>query len=406
MTAPATLLEGTRRQVFFSSGFPKNAQPKCTWAKGSNGADKLLVSNVAIFRSGTFADSMGFVNTWDPFHIDQMVSNYEFLKSHSIFGEVPVRKGHGSFLDDPMNSLIGWHTGLSAEDLVSPADGKTYRYLLGSYEIFDEEAQKRIANGDWRNRSSEIGSYATNDGMEFYPTYMGFAYVDIPAVEGLNFSKFSAEKFSVLVDNPKEFGMSDDDKGGQQAGTTGPTPVPPVQTAPVTHGTAQQPHSFTLGGQATTDYAAVQAALDEVTSLREFRTATIDSERTEFVNGLASGDSPVLAATDLEATLAYARSLSQEQFSAWKGIMGKLRPNPMFAKHAGGTGTSVPNETTDNREGNHVASKNSDETRYDDARDIVKRHRSAGRMTEAQIKATQSYKTMVELGTKLNKPTD
>ena len=164
----------------------------------------LRFEGVPVFRSGTFRDSWGDQTTWTNIHTAEMISHFNYLKDQSIFPDVPVRKGHGSFLSDPMDSLIGYIDNMTAQTMTSPVDGRKYSYLLADYDILDEEAQEKIASGLWRNRSAEIGTFVTNDEQMYSPTFMGFAYVDIPAVEGLNgaFSKTNPD--FAIERGPKE----------------------------------------------------------------------------------------------------------------------------------------------------------------------------------------------------------
>ena len=168
----------------------------------------LTLTGVPIFRSGTFRDSMGDQKTFSTLDMASMVNNFNFLKDNHIFEDVPVRKGHGSFFGDPMDGLIGYMTGLTAQEMTNPIDGLKYTYLLADSDILDAEAQDKIESGLWRNRSSEIGTFVTNDEVPYGPTMTGYAFVDIPAVEGLNGAFSKSKDFSMIIDL-KEHAVAD-----------------------------------------------------------------------------------------------------------------------------------------------------------------------------------------------------
>lgn len=175
-------------------------------------AKKLVHKGVPVFRSGTFRNSWGEQATWDDLHMEEMVNHYKRFVRTGVFKDVPVRKGHGSFLGEPMDGLVGYITGLSVDLLESPIDGKEYSYLLADYDILDQEAIANLDTGLWRNRSSEIGRFVTNDDAEYWPVFMGFAFVDIPAVEGLHINGYSKNG------QVQEFTMSDQSRETRVAG--------------------------------------------------------------------------------------------------------------------------------------------------------------------------------------------
>jgi hypothetical protein len=78
---------------------------------------------------------------------------------------------------------------LRAEVRPHPVTGSNHSYLLASYNISDPVAAMKVEKKLFRNRSAEVGTYVDNDEAEYGPALMGFAYVDIPAIEGLNFGK-------------------------------------------------------------------------------------------------------------------------------------------------------------------------------------------------------------------------
>lgn len=395
--------------VLFLSGLDK-LNPVKKWSQGEGGKRVLELSGVPLFRSGTFRNSMGEQATWEGLHMSQMVDNFQLLQNKGTFLQAPVRKGHGALFSDPMDNLIGWVTSLQTLEHQSPVDGQTYTYLTGDYKIFDEEAAARIDNGDWPNRSAEVGTYVNNNDSEYWPMFMGFAYVDIPAVEGLNFSKFSKDT-TVLFDNPKEFGV------------TGPVnqPQPPAPPTPSTAGQSfsiagavtqdyaavqshinsleefkrtHQPAKFSLRGVESTDSAAVQA---HISTLEEFQAETNKSGRSDFVSSLASGDAPKIGQAQVESLTQLALGMNDEQFSMFKTSYEALPANPLFAVHGAPNhdglqqqGLTVPGQTAP------AGSPQALSDRYSIVKEMVAMHQRAGK-SQVQLEAMSSYKEMKQL---------
>lgn len=136
----------------------------------------LHVGALPIFRSGTFRDSMGVQHTWEPEHLEQMVFHYNLLKDRGIFPNVPVRDGHPGIFGNG-GAVIGYISDIRHDQ----AAGQ----IVADVEVTEPDAQGKLERGTFRARSAEIGMYETNDEAVFWPVLMGFAFVDIPAVEGL-----------------------------------------------------------------------------------------------------------------------------------------------------------------------------------------------------------------------------
>lgn len=367
--------------------------------KKDNGV--LVVKRKPVFRSGTFRDSMGIQSTWEALHIDQMKHHFTMLRERNILKDVPVRDGHPGWImsgQEGNGKVIGWHTDLQSEEL-EIEQGK-FHFLLADYEITDEEGKAKEQSGTYRNRSSEIGEYHTNDEAMFWPVYMGVAMVDFSAVEGLNFSKFSATSelktpegrvFHVFMDEKEAPAVS----GAQalptgQAAPAAPPAVPVVPAAPVVHAApATQPLQFTLNGAATTDFAAVQT---HINTLEQFRRETETSAVENFVRGLATdaGGNKLLASA-VEPTLAWAKTQSSEQFTAWKALQEATPSHPIVGQQFGNTnqateGTgAVPNQAT-------VAMLQE----YEDVKAIVDMH-TRGNAKQADIEKMPSYLRMKAL---------
>lgn len=412
--------EALRSSGLFSIGsLGAEVRTKITWAKKTNtdGSESkvLQIVDQPVFRSGTFRDSWGIQTTWEYMHIDQMVLNHNHLLSTGVFENIPVRKGHGGAFDDPMNSLVGWHTGLRAEKFESKIDGNEYNYLLASYEIFDQEAQTNVNDGNWKNRSSEVGYFLTNAEAEYWPVYQGFAFVDIPAVEGLNFSKANPPSKHTIFMERDESEVPQPKKTptppAPHSAATPPSPTGPIETVPPTEPVTpeEQPtepvapvvpdaepippatepetpsgdHSrgtaFNINGQPTADFAAVQAHISTLEAAQDEQRIT---NINEFVNGLATGNK--ILASQIPDLSEFAQSLSPAQYAKWSASYGSVPSSSLFGQHgadAGDNGGAPADQVT------------ADESEKARLVGIVGMHR-AGNMTEEKVKATASYKKL------------
>lgn len=416
-----TLAPDARRSVgLFSSGLTvTDHKPKFSFAKSTK-SDKFVlhVTDMPVFRSGTFRDSEGYQHTWENIHIDQMVMHYDHLSSSGVFADVPVRKGHGSFFGDSMDTLIGWHHGLRAETMTSSHDGKEYHYLLASYEIFDEAAAKHAEDGDWRNRSSEVGFYLTNSEAEYWPVYQGFAYVDIPAVEGLNGFRKAVKprsNFSMMSEQEVD-GMADDDSNSGGGGTSTPpaettppaepTPpaAPPAETPPPAEPpaapaaeapaapAAESQHSaptaptqtFKVNGQVVNDFSAVQAHIDTLEAANVEREKTV---RGDFVKQLAKDGK--ISAVQIDKLSSHAQGLSPESYAAWASSYDDVPASGLFGQY----GTSGGDGTTTSEGASAPSGGTLDE--FKRLEGIVALHSRT--MTKEQLENTPSFKKLQEL---------
>jgi uncharacterized protein YukE len=368
------LLDRGRSALFVSSGF--GFEPRVI--NHSNGTK--IYSGVPVFRSGTFRDSVGEQNTWEKLHLNQMMDNYSHLVNNKVLTSVPVRDGHKSWIskNTPGNGkVVGWHSDIAVKDMKSPLDSKTYTYLLTDYALTEPYAQQAAENGTFRNRSAEIGTYVTNQESEHWPVYLGFAFVDFPAVEGLNFSQYQG-------DGPKFYAwVSWDNQGATvdptQTGGNG-LPFPTNMLPGGQPAGASSNSSFTIGGQQVTDPAQVQAY---ITRLETFETETRQAARSAFVAGLvASNRVPV---TQKDEMIQFANGLTADQYGQWMAQWNGVEALSVLSQHASGTT-------------NHT---NASEANVDqgiaDAEAMVKMHQLAG-MSPDVIKLTGSYKKLVAAG--------
>lgn len=379
-------LPATKQVVMFSAGTmgvdAESGVKKSFFERGGRKIMKL--ENVAVFRSGTFRDSIGRQATYTADDMKMFVTNFNNLKANGVFPDVPVRVGHPQFGVSSMSGLIGHVTGMRAEEREASIGKQKFTVLLTDYEILRADAQENIDSGLWKNRSSEVGVYTDNNDVDHAPVFMGFAYVDIPAVERLN--EFG--KSSDASESPFAFSYIT-----EEIDMTAPNPVatPPAPTAPAPAPVPAAPVEFSIGGAPTTDYAAVQqyiTALErQVTEFTNAEAARTTAEREAFVKSLAEGASPKIAATLIDSTTAFAKGLTQEQFTAWKGTMETIAPNPLFQQHG-------PDAGTVGNAGAPAPQKSAEDSAFETAKAIVTNLSKAGVSAEA-IKKGQAYQKVI-----------
>lgn len=136
---------------------------------GSQGTK--IVHGKKVFKTGTFKDSTGTERTWTDLDLEKMVQNFHRLKDGNLLDGVPLRVDHSFSARD----LIGWIVNLYS-------DGN---FLLADLHFTEFSAYEKWQKGTFAPVSSEIAPYETNSGEIYYPTLIGVAFVDIPAVEGL-----------------------------------------------------------------------------------------------------------------------------------------------------------------------------------------------------------------------------
>lgn len=403
MTAPVlavtdpgqAALDNNRRASTFAIHNGFGIEPK-KYKKTTDKGSVLAMEGVAVFRTGTFRDSMGYQNTWEAIHLNQMVTNFDYLRNNGTFANVPVRDGHPGWLINGTpgtGKVVGWHTGLSVKSMTAPHDGETYDYLLADYEILDPDAQRDVDSGLWLNRSSEVGGYTTNAEAEHWPVYMGVAYVDIPAVEGLNFaaSKTGGQspRVYVMFDNSKEKDVTAPVLAvpAVTAGVPAVTPQVPAVQAPVQHGApaaSAQPFVFSVNGANTSDFTAVQA---HITALEKFQADTQEANRKNFVAALVASNK--LPAPKTESYEKFALGLSPAQYTAWTETFDGMEVPALLGQHGGGVanGGQAPAQQA-------VAASTASELMI--LTEQVGMHKNAGTPNKV-IEKMDSYKRLVAL---------
>lgn len=157
------------------------------------------------------------------------------------------------------------------------------------------------------------------------------------------------------------------------------TPAPPA-TTPVENKAGSAP--YFINGVAEADPKKVQA---HIAMLEGFHKDTKTAARKAFVDGLASGPNPKVAASQLESIQNFVDTLSDEAFVAYKSTWDAAPTASLFGQH-GGEGGGTPSGS--------AATATAD--RAEVLKDILKMHRDGGMKTES-IEATASYKELKEL---------
>lgn len=342
-----------------------NEQPTMSWY--DRGDSRVLnMSNVAVFRSGTFRNSYGEQDTFTDEDMDLFVSNFNHLSASGILPKVPVRKGHRSYNGaQNMDGLIGYVTALRVTKKVASIEQKEYSFLVADYEILDKDAQEKIGSGLWVNRSAEIGVYRDNNDTPYAPTFMGFAYVDVPAVERLNeFAK--ANNFNIMMEEV-------------MSGTVTPPPAVPAITE------TPKLQEFALGGATVSDPVAIQMYINDV----EARLATFTAaesaraakEREDYVSGLEAAKK--VTSPQVPGLKAFAQTLTDEQFAVWRGQYDNAPALPILGEHGGQDGDA-----------GHVGQTPSVDSAYDTAVAIVSSLAKA-HVPVDKIKTTGSYAAVI-----------
>lgn len=385
-----------------------------SYDQASNG--NRLYRRDPVFKVGTFKDSWGDQTTWEATHLTQMVFNFDMLRNAGKLTSVPWRDGHPSIFGGG-GDVIGWVQSLEFEDGVLYAD----------WLCTEPEAGERYDRGTYGPRSAEVGYYESNDEAMYWPVFMGCAFVDIPAVEGLFTKERSMDQlnaFSVLPDteinrrvvlfngqqsagsgggngNGGEGGGSGGSgggsggQGGSGGGQGGATPAPgqpdphPTTGNPASEPPAQpqqhvapaQPFTFRVNGQPTTDFSAVQ---QHITVLETAQREQTEQARRDFVADLARPPRNVISASQVQDFERHVLSLTSEQFEAFRNLYGSAAPMPLFQQH--GTESVNPN-----------GGGSAESTQVDTDKAIVKQHQRAGQRPE-KIKETPSYKRLVAAG--------
>jgi hypothetical protein len=150
-------------------------------AFAANGDGSVTISGLDLLKAGTF-NGLSLLNE----DLDAMAQRFAQLADAGIFLP-PFRLDHSwSIL-----SVVGWFEGIETYTRVDTTDSMEKTFLRGDVRITGSVDYKpaqivdAIKRGALTNRSSELGYYVTNSGLELPLVFYGCAFVDIPAVEGL-----------------------------------------------------------------------------------------------------------------------------------------------------------------------------------------------------------------------------
>jgi hypothetical protein len=310
--------------------------------------------------------------------------HFNLLKDSKTLPNIPVREDHLSFRGgDIVGKLMGYHRKVWTEKLISPVDGIEYTYLMGELEIIKRDAQENILSGLYRTRSAEIGPYVSNGKAEYWPTFMGVAYVDMPAVEGLEFSSQVHQHLSTFTrGGDKNFALMMEERMEPATQPAAPGTQAPAATP--------APFNFSVGGRQTTDFAAVQAHIDQLetrnANLEAVQTEQRNATRTAFAKGLvASGKILPIKEDD---TVKFCLGLSDEMFASYQSQFEGAPAAPVMGQF-GLSQAPAPGS----QQG--VAPSEQDK-KIADLKDQVQMHRASGLPAET-IKNFNSYKELVTL---------
>lgn len=147
-----------------------------------NGDGSITITGVDLLKAGTF-NGLSLLDS----DLESMVGHFVALRDAGIFVP-PFRIDHSwSVL-----SVVGYFENLETYRRVDTTDSMEKNFLRGDVRLTGSVDYKppvlvdAIKRGALRNRSSELGYYVTNAGVEIPLAFYGCAFVDIPAVEGLS----------------------------------------------------------------------------------------------------------------------------------------------------------------------------------------------------------------------------
>lgn len=408
----------------------------------ATGTGSHVVKGLRIFKAGSFKDSRGVKRTWTTDHLQQMVAHYNYLKDSGVLVDVPIRENHTV---GNVSGVVGYFVKV----YVDPTDPN---FLVADIEFTEPTAFSKWERGTFRSRSLEIAAYETNTGETYFPTVVGLAFVDIPAVEGLHsqstaplsFSHAVADKETPQMD-PRSLeawlaagktaeewaaactyakeqedqflaacnyaqALEDHFKNAEQLGLPKEPaqhqkqpPVPPV--LPGGQPQPPAPLTFQIGGQMVSDPTQVQTYIHGL----EIKLDTLVKDgRIEYVQKLAADNK--IPANMVESETEFVSSLSDEQFLAYRKSKDAAPAHPLFGTYgqqgqqqgqmvggpqAGGIpgsfGPANPGAPT------MFGAQPSQLDELTSAEEIVDQHQRSGKPIEF-IKSTKSFKILEAAG--------
>lgn len=162
---------------------------------------------------------------------------------------------------------------------------------------------------------------------------------------------------------------------------------PPAESPQADNRATTQPQNaagtirFSVDGQ--THELSLTDAAQQLSVLTQFRNEAVKEGRKNFVKQLAA-DNKILA-PQVEAMEAYALSLTDEGFDAWKNTWDGASAHSMLSVQAGGT-------TNHSQPQSEASEQSAAQVEID--REIVMHHKRSG-MSEDSIKKTESYNRLI-----------
>lgn len=313
-----------------------------------------IVHDMEIFKAGSFRDSMGDQRTWSIEQLHAMVSNFDILRNTGTFPNVPLRVDHSWSVED----VIGYVNKLAV----------SVDRLVADVEITEPDHFEKFERGTYRSRSLEVGMYEDNNGQQYFPTVLGLAFVDIPAVEGLHrgAQKVGCFRYQGVEENPA---------------------VPEkTETKP------PELFKFRIAGADETDYAKVQAHVatiegentalkGRVETLETFAKEQVTATRHNYVAGLSTAKK--IGAPQVDGLKALVETMTDDQFAAFQASYDSAPSLSILGNHT---------ETVTNPAGEPSVA---DQERSV-LEETVAMHRRAG-MNNDDLAKTTSYRRLAEL---------
>ena len=188
---------------------------------------------------------------------------------------------------------------------------------------------------------------------------------------------------AVNDDNASTESTETEETQGTESGTSEEETAPPSQeTGETGGGEVTGVASFQINGQTVTDPAAVQR---HISSLENAQTETRDGNIQSFVEGLAKGDKPKILASQIDELVAFAKTLTSEQYRTWSASYESAPGQSVLAQ----TG---PTAGEDAKPGG-MSAQEAEADQVAVWEQTVKMHRDSG-MTDEAVKRTASYKAL------------
>jgi hypothetical protein len=250
-----------------------------------------------------------------------------------VFPHVPVRANHpGMFDGGDINNVGGYITELK----------RIGKKLVADIRVTRPAMKENIEEGTFINRSSEIGTYDDNKGNIYFPVLFGFAWVDIPQVEGLSptFSYSKNKNFSIInLNNDKIMGEEIKDEFPLKEEKVEEVVETPAEEIPAEEKKAEVPAEEEKAEEEIPEEISkeikkeeeekieepVEAAMSkqafaksfpaEFAELQELKKKELENIATEYVR-----DGKAFVASK-EALVKFMQTLNKEQFSSFEEIM-------------------------------------------------------------------------------------